>query len=151
MNTLQVIQTLAAEYVNAPAAVLSVTELLDLRHWVRSQWMLLPVRIRVVTHDVGLSEAMAHCRATGTLLVSSAHNSHPYLSFMENIMFRAVHDWHHLYCGSDDSFHGEVETYRYARSIAPQSIHWILRSEIVLQAAACLYYGDFQEQKLVRS
>ena len=37
-----------------------------------------------------------------------------------------------------------------ASESAPESIRWILFSEIVLQAAAMIHTGQFQRQKLIR-
>jgi hypothetical protein len=84
------------------------------------------------------------------LNVSTANNTHPFLTPAQNVKFRAIHDWHHIEISRDDSLEGEHATYCHAASIAPRDIGWILFSEIVLQAAAAIHFGDFQPQKLVK-
>ena len=83
-------------------------------------------------------------------MISVAHNEHPHLSFNENAKFRAVHDWHHIIGGADDSMGGEVLTYYIAQESAPVAIHWLLFSEIILQAATATHTRKFPTQKLVK-
>ena len=87
---------------------------------------------------------------TGRLLVSTAHNFHPHWMPLQNKMFRAVHDWDHIHNGCGYDLAGETAAYEAAMTTAPESIRWILYSEIVLQAAAAIHTGSFQRQKLVR-
>ena len=100
--------------------------------------------------DVTPEEMLANWQSKKVLLVSTANSEHPYLSVSDNVRFRAVHDWHHIAfnCGFD--FAGEYKTFEMAIKSAPRSIWWVLFSEIVLQAAACIHTGEFQPQKLVR-
>jgi ubiquinone biosynthesis protein Coq4 len=79
-----------------------------------------------------------------------AHNEHPHLSYSDNAKFRAVHDWHHIIGGADDSMKGEILTYFIARESAPVATHWLLFSEIILQAATATHTGKFAPQKLVK-
>ena len=146
-----VTESIATLYRTGPAAEPSAVELAMFRGWLRSQWDRISARIKTTPQDITLRQAWKRYVLTGELVVSSANNSHPYLTWHENIMFRAVHDWHHIQSGADDSLLGEMKTYWFARSTAPESIWWILRSEIILQAAACIHYGEFQPQKLVRT
>lgn len=142
--------SLGQSYAGAVAVTPTACELLELTDWIRSQWAQIPAPIKFTYGEQTLAQAFKRYIDCGELLISVAHNSHPYLSFTENAMFRAVHDWHHIISGSDDTLMGEIASYYVARTTAPQSIWWILRSEIVLQAAACIHYGRFLDQKLVK-
>ena len=93
---------------------------------------------------------LQHLAASGELVISTAFNHHPFLSYWENSQFRAVHDWHHVTSGADSTFKGELAAYQQAISTAPKEIWWILFSEIVLQAATAIATGEFAAQKLVR-
>lgn len=85
------------------------------------------------------------------LRISTANNSsHPVWTPNQNLMFRAIHDWHHIKTGDGFDMLGEIQAYCEAVKTAPQSIHWILFSEIVLQAAVAIHTGAFPSQKLVR-
>ena len=141
---------LAQCYVSSPDATPTARELSDLRQWIRQQWAQIPAPVRFTGADYPLAAAKQRYIHTGDLWVSTAHNDHPYLTWMENAMFRAVHDWHHIISGADDTLLGEIATYYVAKTTAPQGIWWMLCSEIVLQAAACIHFGGFQFQKLVR-
>lgn len=143
--------SLAQTYLTSPAAVPTETELAMLRRWIRQQWLAIPVGVRFTGGEFSLAQARSAFIRTGELIISTAHNSHPFLTFTENAMFRAVHDWHHIETGANDTLSGEMIAYEFARSTAPQQIWWMLFSEIVLQAAACLHHGGFQLQKLVRA
>ena len=144
------IASLARIYTNSPAVDLTVNEVRAFRDWIRGEWAAIPAKIKMIPGEMTLSDAKYRYIQTGELIVSTANNSHPFLTFIENAMFRAVHDWHHILAGADDSFEGEVATYCVAKSTAAESIWWILQSEIVLQAAACIHFGHFQDQKMVR-
>jgi hypothetical protein len=147
---LAIAEPLARMYAASPAAVPTSVELVALKDWIREQWLKIPARIRMTPAAVTLDQAKHRYTNTGELLISTANNEHPYLCHLDNSRFRAVHDWHHIIAGADDTLEGEVLAYYVARSVAPQSIWWMLCSEIVLQAAACIHFGDYQQQKLVR-
>lgn len=142
--------SLARLYANGPAATPTTAELAAFRQWLWQQWRSIPARIVYTARDVDLATVKRIYLQVGTLLVSTANNAHPFFTFNENAQFRAVHDWHHIIGGSDDTMEGEISTYLVTRSTAPQSVWWILFSEIVLQAAAYYGAGAFQAQKLVR-
>ena len=82
--------------------------------------------------------------------MSTAHNVHPHWLPMHNKMFRAVHDWDHIQHGCGFDLGGETQAFTATAATAPDSIRWILYSEIVLQAAAAIHTGEFQRQKLVK-
>jgi hypothetical protein len=142
--------TLASEYLQAPAAVPTDRELAMLRGWIRAEFQRIPVMVRFQDADIDLPEMLQRWTDSGVLFISTANSSHPFLTAVENALFRAVHDWHHIVADADSTLNGEMLTYQHACSTAPSEIWWMLRSEILLQAAACIATGEFQPQKLVR-
>ena len=143
-------RTLASEYLRAPAAVPTDREIAMLRAWIRAEFGRIPVMVRFENADIPLPEMLQRWDATGVLFISVESVSHPFLTDRENALFRAVHDWHHIVVDADSTLNGEILAFEHACSTAPSEIWWMLRSEIVLQAAACIATGQFQPQKLVR-
>lgn len=121
-----------------------------LRGWIRAEFQRIPVMVRFEGADIDLPEMLQRWTDSGVLFVSVDHISHPFLTDVENALFRAVHDWHHIVVDADSTLNGEMLTFEHACGTAPSEIWWMLRSEIVLQAAACIATGSFQPQKLVR-
>lgn len=140
---------LGRAYVRGDAVVPTLVELSAFRRFIRDEFERIPCRTLFIPHDVSLAECRREFSHQGILFVSTAHNYHPFLTFDDNARFRAIHDWHHIQTGADDSFEGELTTFEYAADIAPPMIRWMLFSEIVLQAAAFFHTGEFQPQKLV--
>jgi len=108
------------------------------------------VMVRFEGADIPLPEMLQRWEHSGVLFISVESISHPFLTDIENALFRAVHDWHHIVVNADSTLNGEILAFEHACSTAPSEIWWMLRSEIVLQAAACIATGEFQPQKLVR-
>jgi hypothetical protein len=145
-----IISRLASLY-EAPQTMLTVSELATFQRWINEQYELLPCPVSFQDKEVNLVEAVIVYENTGTLPISILHNIHPCLSPSDNAKFRAVHDWHHIVIGADSTMQGEISTFRHAKSTAPKSIYWLLFSEIVLQAAACIHNGgEFQTQRFVK-
>jgi len=145
-----IVGKLARAFVDGSAVIPIDRELAILNAWIESEFRQIPVPVRFTTADVDLPEMLATLHSTGDLLISIAHNDHPFLEGFVNAKFRAVHDWHHVVTGADSSFTGELATFEHAAKHAPKEIKWMLFSEIALQAAACIATGRFQPQKLVR-
>ena len=141
---------LATLYAAAPTEP-SDAERDALTAWIRAEFDRLPCPVDYWYEDVDLSTAQRIYHQSGVLAISVLHNNHPFLSFTDNAKFRAVHDWHHIKGGFDSTLGGEIASYKLARKSAPKSIWWLLHSEIVLQAAACLHHGGFQPQKLIKA
>lgn len=150
INTPSMAAVLAAEYLAAPAAAPTDRELAILRGWIRAEFQRIPVLVRFECADVDLPSMLQRWEQSGVLFISIDNISHPFLTDVENALFRAVHDWHHIVADADSTLNGEIATFEHACSTAPSEIWWMLRSEIVLQAAACIATGAFQPQKLVR-
>lgn len=141
---------LARLYLTGAAVAPTELELSSLRAWIGVEFAQITAPVRFQDSDLNLPQTAALFAADGILRISTANNSHPWLTAVENAEFRAVHDWHHLQIGADSTLDGERLTFNYARKTAPQTIHWLLFCEIVLQAAACIATGEFAAQKLVR-
>jgi len=139
---------LAQAYVTGSDCAPTAAELQTLNDWIEREFCAIPCAVKFWTGDITLAECKAEFTKSGVLNISTAHNHHPYLSKLANAKFRAIHDWAHIELGADDSFNGEFTTWWCNE--APESIQWILFSEIVLQAAAAIYFGEFQPQKLVK-
>lgn len=140
----------ALAYRRGAAVIPTAFELASFAAWIDNEFHALPCEVKFWSGDISLSECRAEFIKSGALNVSTANSSHPFLTDHQNARFRAVHDWHHLETGADDSLNGEHSTFCHAAAIAPHSIGWILFSEIVLQAAAFICFGEFQAQKLVK-
>jgi hypothetical protein len=132
---------LANAYLTGAPAAPTAAELSALNSWIESEFNSLPCKVQFWTGDVTLAECRAAFNISGVLNISIANNSHPYLTKSANAKFRAIHDWAHIELGADDSFNGEWATWE--NNNAPDSIQWILFSEIVLQAAAAIHFGEF--------
>ena len=145
-----IVHKLASAFINGAPVVPTDRELAMLNAWIDAEFQVIPVPVHFTERELDLPQMLEILRTTGTLLISIAHNSHPFLEGFTNAKFRALHDWHHVVIGADSSFAGEFATFEHARKSAPAEIQWLLFSEIVLQAAACISTGQFQPQKLVR-
>ena len=119
--------------------------------WLAGQYDAIKANVRFTPREVDPAQLKLRYASTGQILISTAHNDSPWLDRASNAHFRAVHDWHHLEHGLGFDVEGEHAAYLVAINSAPTVIHWILRSEIFLQAAACIETGSFQPQKLVKT
>ena len=142
--------TLAHQYIFGQAVEPTMREIMDFTQWVDSRYQLISHWVQFTPDEVIPEEIQRHWNDSAILLISTAHNSHPYWSGDLNARFRAIHDWDHIQGGFSFGLAGEVCAAGYAMSTAPESIRWIVWSEIALQAAAAIHTGEFQEQKLVK-
>ena len=143
-------ETLATTYIRTKGSRPTTEEYSAFCEWCNLKFRRIAHLVDFTEQDVSPQLMQTHWDLWGRLLVSTAHNTHPFwLPFM-NAQFRAVHDWDHLQHGCGYDLDGEVSAFVAASETAPESIRWILYSEIVLQAAAAIHTGDFQRQKLVR-
>ena len=143
-------ESLAAQYIRTKGSRPSTDEYSAFCEWCNLKFRRIKHLVDFTEQEVSPESMQTHWDLWGRLLVSTAHNTHPFwLPFM-NAQFRAIHDWDHLQYGCGYDLDGEVSAFVAASETAPESIRWILYSEIVLQAAAAIHTGDFQRQKLVR-
>jgi len=119
--------------------------------WLSGQYDAIKSDVRFTPSEVNPAQLKLRYASTGQILISTAHNDSLWLDKASNARFRAVHDWHHLEHGLGFDVDGEHAAYLVAINSAPKAIHWILRSEIFLQAAACIETGRFQPQRLVKT
>ena len=143
-------ETLATQYISGKAAEPTMREVMDFTQWVDSQYSHIERYVDFTSQEVEPNEMLWYWDSFARIRVSTAHNDHPYWAPDVNAKFRAIHDWHHIQGGFGFYLAGELCAAGYAMSTAPESIRWILWSEVALQAASAIHTGTFQEQKLVR-
>jgi hypothetical protein len=107
--------------------------------------------------DEDINEEVTIC----PLRISTLYNNPAWCSTGVNLMFRAVHDYHHYCVGSGFTLKGEIAAYKYGvhryrehcqktGAKFNRQVQALLYSEIVLQAATYFYLGDFPDaQKVV--
>lgn len=137
-------------YLSSKGVRPSADELQTWRQWIYTSFGRIRHLVDFTEAEISPEEFLSYWTKNSRLLISTAHNRHPFLLPIENAWFRAVHDWHHLQTGAGFDLAGERQTFYHATTTAPESIWWILRSEIVLQASVAIATGTFPRQKLVR-
>jgi hypothetical protein len=152
---------LATAWINGKHTCPTMSERKDFMVWLLRESKRMEaedIRPVFVTREVSFNEAMmALNRPTlpGEVKwfpVSRLHNE-PNLDLMsqtQNLMFRAVHDWTHWKIKADATFEGEYAVTLAHLNSAPESIRWILFSEVACQAAVAISQGEFPTQKLVK-
>ena len=143
------IQTAAERYISGKHQDPTKLELAIFADWLDREFDKIKHIVRFTPSEVDPAQMLARLENTGQLLISSANNDSNWLTAKQNIRFRAVHDSHHVRYGLSFDAEGEYMAFEAAAAEAPPELHWILRSEIWLQAAASIHTGTFQEQKLV--
>ena len=145
------VERYAHQYQHGMASSLTPLESQALLQWLNLSYGAIAHQVRYTDSDVSPEEFVLHWETYGQLLISRANSDHPFFSLADNCRFRAVHDMHHILTGCRFDWEGELATYQYAAQSAPRLIRWILRSEILGQAAVAITTGSFPEQKLVRT
>ena len=141
----------AHQYTHGLASGLTPLESRALLQWLNLSYEAIAPQVRYTDWDVSPDVFVSHWETYGELLISRANSDHPFFTVADNCRFRAVHDMHHILTGCRFDWEGELATYQYAAQFAPRPILWILRSEILGQAAVAITTGAFPEQKLVRT
>ena len=144
------VESLATQYISGQAIEPTMEEVMTFTLWVDQRFDQIARYVDFTSAEVTPEEMEANWDLNARLLISTAHNEHPFWAPCINARFRAVHDWDHLQSGCGFDFAGETCVAGYAMSTAPECIRWILWSEIALQAAAAIHTGEFQPQKLVK-
>jgi hypothetical protein len=86
----------------------------------------------------------------GKLLISTQFNQSELLGSEINLIFRAIHDIHHVKLNADFNWQGECASTRYIMSLTDNILfQQLLFSEILGQSAVCLYTGQFPEHQKV--
>jgi hypothetical protein len=141
--------TLASVYQNGNHTEPSAAERDAFMAWLEDQFNTITSPVFFTDREVSPDLLMHTYLQRRVLLISSANNDSVWPP-LHNLMFRAVHDWHHISGGCDFTLDGEIQAYVMASKTAPESIHWILFSEIILQAATAIHTNKFPDQKLCR-
>lgn len=91
-------------------------------------------------------------KRTGVLKISTDFNEHPFFTPLENLKFRAVHDYVvHIIPGDrgpDFSRRGELRAYNLHRRLAPPDAWPALFTEVAAQACYANARGEFPVQKV---
>ena len=86
----------------------------------------------------------------GRLLISRQFNESDLLSPEINLIFRCIHDLHHVKLNLDFSWQGECASARHIMSFTDNFLfQQLLFSEILGQSSVCLYQGQFPEHQKV--
>lgn len=93
----------------------------------------------------GSAEEMAELvDETGVLEVSKDYNEHPIFTKLQNLKFRAVHDYIvHILGKSSFTRRGEIRAYNLHRRLAPRDTWPALFTEVAAQACYANSHGEF--------
>jgi hypothetical protein len=86
----------------------------------------------------------------GNLLISTQFNESYLLDYEINLIFRCIHDVHHVKLNAGFGWQGECASTRYIMSFTDNILfQQLLFSEILGQSAVCLHTGNFPEHQKV--
>ena len=147
------ITDLGKHYFNGPELVLTQSQLLGISHYVEGVYYNLckVLTVEWVREDPYTDhlQMFSDIKHNARLKVFAGGSSSRDFNHQHNVMARAVHDWHHYMIGADFSFMGEVAAWRKQCAGKCMWMREYLFSEIVLQAAAYLYLGDYPDTQRV--
>lgn len=152
-------ETIAQYYLSAPAYEVPSDIAKDFQQFIidLAQVELQDVRCHYVDFQPYLigtelsREAMQADVNSGNLLISNQFNESELLGSEINLIFRSIHDLHHVKLDVDFSWEGECASARYIMSLTDNILFkQLLFSEILGQSSVCLSTGTFPEdQKIV--
>lgn len=153
------VETIAQYYLSAPAYEVPCDIIRSFRQFILD---LAKVELQGITcHYVDYQpyfigselsrEAMQADVNSGNLLISTQFNESELLGPEINLIFRSIHDLHHVKLNVDFSWQGECASARHIMSLTDNFLFkQILFSEILGQSSVCLSRGEFPEdQKIV--
>ncbi len=86
----------------------------------------------------------------GNLLISTQFNESELLGSEINMIFRCIHEMHHVKLNVDFTWQGECASARHIMSFTDNLLfQQLLFSEVLGQSAVCLYTGQFLERQKV--
>jgi hypothetical protein len=152
---------LAQLWLTMPHVIPTKTERAEFAKWVMASYVTLCSSRNVypyfVSRDVDLAEVMS--ALSSPLLPGEVRyfpvsrlNNDPNPDLMSpslNLIFRAIHDVCHHLCNAEATYEGELTVAYHHMKSAPESIRWIIFSEVAGQAAATLTSGEFPLQRIV--
>ena len=150
------VNALSHSYIKGPDLTLDDQDRADLIKFITRQYANLSQAVDIILCDddpySGHDEMRFDFIYNRRLKVYTGGTPSPLLSHNHNIMFRAVHDAHHIMAGADFSLEGEIRAFQYiALLVRNDTLRKLFFSEIVLQAATFYATGTFPEQRIVDS
>lgn len=148
---------LTASYINDADLKVSIHDRRDLISFIAREYgKLLSSGLNIILCDddpySGYDEMRQDMMHNWRLKVYTGGTSSPLLSDQLNIMFRSVHDAHHIIADADFSLEGEIKAFNHIASLTHNyTLKKLFFSEIVLQAATFYATGSFPEQRIVDS
>jgi hypothetical protein len=152
------LEDIARHYMAAPAYEVSSEMVKNFRQFIidLAQVELQEINLQYVDFQPylrgqALCFADMHADVTqGHLLISTQFNQSELLGAEINLIFRAIHDIHHVKLNADFSWQGECASTRYIMSLTDNILfQQLLFSEILGQSAVCFYTGQFPEHQKV--
>lgn len=147
------IADLGNHYFNGPELILSQSQCLGISHYVEGMYYNLTKILTIIPTEndpyADHLEMFNDIRHNAQLKVFSGGTSSRDFNKHHNFIARAVHDWHHYLAGSDFTFEGELAAWRKQCAGKCMWMREYLFSEIVLQAAAYHYIGDYPDKQRV--
>lgn len=151
------LESLAIAYQEGKHHILNIDEQTNIREFIKSEFKrnsstkLFPTIEWVNFEPYATAlELFEDIKYNHRMMISCLHNESPVFDEQTNLMFRALHDWHHFKLNADFSIEGEYATFEEISALTENAtIKQVLYSEIVLQAASAIVNGEFLPQKLV--
>lgn len=153
------IQDIAQYYITAPAYEVPSDVIKNFRQFIidLAQVELQGINLQYVDFQPYLRgqelcrEALHADVAQGKLLISTQFNESALLGWEINLIFRGIHDLHHVKLNADFTWQGECASARHIMSFTDNFLfQQLLFSEILGQSAVCLHTGQFpKHQKIV--
>lgn len=132
---------------NAKINTLTISEI---GLYIEREFEKIPCQIMFVYEEVTCNDMINTYNEHGVLKISALHNNSDIYTPLQNLKFRAIHDYVHLTKNYPCDYDGELKTYLYQSQGLSDAAKKVLYSEIVLQASYYLYFGVFAEkQKIV--
>lgn len=151
------LRMLSKEYQSAPDLTLTSADRAELVKFIMREYQHvrnMGIDIVLCTEDPysGFHEMREDVLLNKRLKVFIGGTDSPILTHHQNVMFRVVHDYHHVLQGADFSLKGEIKAWRHiAAQLQSITLRKMMFSEIVLQAATAIKTGSFPEQRIVDS
>ncbi len=152
------IQRIAEHYLKSPEDVLSQTVKAQFRQFIHRRYRqvkklgIREVRVKGQPYK-NANELFFDFDKNHRIQVSTDFNDPVVLDPETNLEYRFAHDLDHCFLRVQFDFEGEQKACNYLSSLTQSDMmRRIIRSELLYQAAACIYLGDFPDtQKIVLS
>lgn len=154
----KLIQQIAKHYLNSPEDVLSQTAKAEFQQFIHHRYLqfkktgIKEVRVTGQPYK-NANELFADFYRKRRIQVSTDFNNPVVLDAETNLQYRLVHDYDHCLLKAQFDWEGESKACEFISSLTKSDMmRRILRSELLYQAAACIYLGHFPDtQKIVLS